>query len=728
MNPLYKPVLSLVAFAAGITLQAQTVTFNYTGSVQTFTVPGCVTSITVDVRGGKGGDNNSYLGGLGGRVQATVPVTPGEVLNIYVGAAGVNTSTNNPPVYNGGGGVYSYVSAGTAGTGGGASDIRRSPYSTSDRLVVAGGGGGGGYTNIGGHGGGLTGQDGVPYPSWPNSGGKGGTQASGGAAGVACCSCPTYTTAGTFAQGGNGAGDGAGGGGGGGGYYGGGGSCFAGGGGGSSYTAPGVTGVTHTQGNNNGAGQVIITYTSSGSAPASPSQITGLAPLCSGSTTSFTTTTVGGATSYTWTVPSGSSITSGQGTTSIIVLLGSTSGNVTVTADNSCGSSPPTILTANITITPTVSIIATSSSICMGNNTTLTANGANSYVWMPGNLTGSAITVSPSATTTYTVTGTSNGCSGSATETVSVNGLPVVALGADITLCSGNSATLDAGNPGETYLWSTAATSQTITVNTSGTYSVQVTDGNGCTGQDTIGVTFNALPVVALGNDIEQCAGSVTLDAGNAGSSFQWSDSTTAQTLTTSNSGTYSVQVTDGNGCVNADTILVTIHALPVVLAGAVPPNVCVDDVSITLTGSPMGGTWSGPGITGNTFDPSTAGSGFHALIYTYTDGNGCTNSDTVTIQVNLCLGGIVANTSTSVSVFPNPVNDAFTLNVKGASADMQISICDMEGRVVYTANEKATRTGFTRTISTNGIAAGMYYLRLQSAGEQRVEKITIQK
>ena len=237
-----------------------TQTFNYTGSMQSWTVPAGVTVIQVDARGGAGGFNGGIAGGMGGRTLASISVTPGQVIEIYVGQAGVNTAGSNPPVYNGGGGVFSYSSGGTAGTGGGGTDLRISPYGLANRLVIAGGGGGGGYQHVGGHGGGLTGQDGVPFPSFPNSGGKGGSQMSGGAQGVACCSCPAYTTSGSLGNGGNGAGDGAGGGGGGGGYFGGGGSCFAGGGGGSSYAHPAATLVSHTQGFQTGDGQLIITY------------------------------------------------------------------------------------------------------------------------------------------------------------------------------------------------------------------------------------------------------------------------------------------------------------------------------------------------------------------------------------------------------------------------------------------------------------------------------------
>jgi hypothetical protein len=194
-------------------------------------------------------------------------VNPGEIIFINVGARGV-TSLDCTGVFNGGGGVYSYSnnsSCGFAGTGGGGTDLRLNSNSFGSLFAVAGGGGGaGGATNqtyAGGDGGGLVGVDGTPWVNWPNSGGKGGTQTMGGAQGVACCSCPTYTTDGSIGTGGNGSGDCAGGGGGGGGYYGGGGSCFGGGGGGSSYTVPSVTGVIHTQGFQTGDGFASITYT-----------------------------------------------------------------------------------------------------------------------------------------------------------------------------------------------------------------------------------------------------------------------------------------------------------------------------------------------------------------------------------------------------------------------------------------------------------------------------------
>lgn len=97
-------------------------TFNYTGGVQTYTVPVGVTSITVDAYGAQGGNNALSAGGLGGYIKSTLTVTPGSVLNIYVGGAGIQGNSNGG--YNGGG--HSSNNTNT-GSGGGASDIQVAP-------------------------------------------------------------------------------------------------------------------------------------------------------------------------------------------------------------------------------------------------------------------------------------------------------------------------------------------------------------------------------------------------------------------------------------------------------------------------------------------------------------------------------------------------------------------------------------------------------------------------
>src|ERR1051325_7178803 len=139
----------LFLFASAVAVAQQTsTTFNYTGSVQTFVVPACVTTIDVDAYGAAGGKSfTNAMGGLGGRVQCTLPVTPGETLQIFVGGAGGNGDNQtgqNAGGFNGGGHGWDDTDPWGGGGGGGASDIRKTPYTLADRWVVAGGGGGGG--------------------------------------------------------------------------------------------------------------------------------------------------------------------------------------------------------------------------------------------------------------------------------------------------------------------------------------------------------------------------------------------------------------------------------------------------------------------------------------------------------------------------------------------------------------------------------------------------------
>lgn len=185
--------------------------FEYAGSPEYFTVPANVFEVTVTMYGGAG-SNNGGSQGLGGYIKCSVPVTPGQVIEVRVGGSGDSGG------YNGGGDANGF------NYGGGASDIRLYPYALGDRLVVAGGGGGASAAGqAGGHGGYTDGLAGVTSTGGAAAGG--GTQSAGGAAGTVN-GFGTAPTAGASGQGGDGGYEGSRyGGGGGGGYYGGGGGA-----------------------------------------------------------------------------------------------------------------------------------------------------------------------------------------------------------------------------------------------------------------------------------------------------------------------------------------------------------------------------------------------------------------------------------------------------------------------------------------------------------------------
>lgn len=394
---------------------SQPVTFSYTGAAQTYTVGACITSITVDAKGAEGSTPNSSvaLAGKGGRVQAILPVTPGEILNIYVGGAGTNVAGG----WNGGGNP----GAGSGAGGGGASDIRQGGTALTNRIVVASGGGGAGAvwsTNChGGNGGGLTGLNGIYASSYdPMWCGSGGTQTAGGIAASTNGSQP-----GTSGFGGTG---GTQGGGGGGGYYGGGGGSYGGGGGGSSYAIGAASGVVHTAGFQTGDGQITVTPNVS-TGPSTPGTINGYSFVCPGTATSYSISAVTGAATYSWTVPSGSTINSGGATTVINVTFGSSSGNISVTASNSCGTSAASILSVTVAANLPASA-GNDVTICTNGNTQLNAGGGSIYSWVPSSgLSDPNISnpvAAPAVTTTYTVyVSDVNGCTGADEVTVFVD-------------------------------------------------------------------------------------------------------------------------------------------------------------------------------------------------------------------------------------------------------------------------------------------------------------------
>ena len=242
--------------------------FYCTEEPRIWVVPDGVTEIDVEVYGAEGGDGiDPYgahsSGGLGGRIDATISVTPGETLYVHVGCQGEETRyAVNAGGWNGGGdgGYYSAGSGYTGGGGGGASDVRRDTDLTS-RIIVAGGGAGGGacdedYADPGGDGGNTTGENGGS--GCAGAYGRGGSQASGGAAG-SWDYVPGTPETGSLGNGGDAYPSGSGGGGGGG-YYGGGAGDGGGGGGGSSYAGAGTSYIEYVRGVRSSDGEVVIRW------------------------------------------------------------------------------------------------------------------------------------------------------------------------------------------------------------------------------------------------------------------------------------------------------------------------------------------------------------------------------------------------------------------------------------------------------------------------------------
>lgn len=188
MKKLYYSLVLGTLFISGVS-KAQTQTFTFTGSVQTFTVPTCVSEVTIVCHGASGSNGNASnspagIGGTGAIVTGTYAVSGGDVLSIYVGGQGTLTYGG----FNGGGFNAANQSAG----GGGATDVRYNGSALTDRIIVAGGGGAGGNggcfgNTIAGGNGGPGGGDGVAgVNSTAGGGGFPGVGTFAGSYGVGC--------------------------------------------------------------------------------------------------------------------------------------------------------------------------------------------------------------------------------------------------------------------------------------------------------------------------------------------------------------------------------------------------------------------------------------------------------------------------------------------------------------------------------------------------------------
>ncbi len=204
--------------------------------------------------------------------------------------------------------------------------------------------------------------------------------------------------------------------------------------------------------------------------------------------------------------------------------------------------------------------------ICSGEVLILDPGEYISYLWQDNN-TSQFYTVTQTGTYSVTV---SNGC-GEATDAiyVEVNPSPQPYLGADTTLCTGQSLTLNPGGQFTGYLWQDNTTLPIYIVSTSGVYSVTVQNNFGCTGSDEIYVSISN-PEVNLGEDTFVCEGdSLVLDAGAGFESYLWEDNTTNQTQSITTAGNYSVIVFDQYGCEASDLINIELYPYPAADLGA---------------------------------------------------------------------------------------------------------------------------------------------------------------
>jgi gliding motility-associated-like protein len=341
--------------------------------------------------------------------------------------------------------------------------------------------------------------------------------------------------------------------------------------------------------------------------------ISGLTAICNGAATTLTATPAGA--NYVWNTGSTSNS-----------ISASTAGTYTVTVTDGNGCTAQTTHSLSLTTNPTPTITGTTSA-CQSQPAIIDAGSYSSYVWSTGATTQ---TINASSSGNYTVTVTdANGCTGSDLIAVTINALPTPSITGTLQFCSGNNTTINAGNGYSSYLWDNGSVSASLNVSAAGTFTVTVTDGNGCTGSTSATVVMNNLPSPAISGLAAICTGaSTTLTATPAGANYVWSTGSTSSTISASSAGTYTVTVTDANGCSAQTTHSLTLNTLPTpVITGTT--TACQTQPAFIDAGAYSSYSWS-TGATTQVINATSTGT----YVVVVTDANGCTGSNFINVTI----------------------------------------------------------------------------------------------
>jgi gliding motility-associated-like protein len=345
---------------------------------------------------------------------------------------------------------------------------------------------------------------------------------------------------------------------------------------------------------------------------------------------------------------------------------------------------------------PVVAAITGTTDVCIGATTQL-ADATTGGVWSSSNNNVATVdaaglvtsVTAGTATMTYTVTN-ANGCTASVSTLVTVNALPSAAIAANgaTTFCQGASVTLVA-TAGTNYLWNNGQITQSITVDTAGTYFATITNAAGCSANtNTITVTVNALPnaVVTANGPTTFCQGNSVLLTATGGSSYLWSTGATTQSILVSTSENIQVDVTNANGCTSAaaNTIVTVLPVTTATITANGPTAICLgSNVTLSATaGTGLTYLWSNGVTTATTQNITVNAAGVYTV--TVTNASGCSSTASQTVTVNphpavtvtangptlFCQGGNVTLTATGAATYQwntGDITSSITVSAAGS-------------------------------------------------------------
>lgn len=421
--------------------------------------------------------------------------------------------------------------------------------------------------------------------------------------------------------------------------------------------------------------------------------------LCSGSAASFTVAAAGAGMGYQWQLSTDGGATwnnIGGATASTFnigsVALSQNNHQFRCVVTGTCGNATSTAATLTVSSTITISAQPSSQTVCEATNISFTSGAAGSglsFQWQ----------ISTNGGATWTNISNGGVYGGATTTTLTITGVLPTQNGNQFRMVASNTSC----QPG-------ISNAATLTVNTFPTITTQPQSVQVCEGAN---VGFSVAATTGVG----------TL-------TYQWQFSTngiTYNNITGANGPTYNITgavvgqnnyvfrvlVSAGCGTVTSALALLNVNPFPVISFNP-QATICRSDLPITLSATPSGGSFSGTGVTGTTFNPTVAGVGARPVTYNVTVA-GCTSTATRTILVNQCAERqLTIDKYPAIIVYPSPSNGRFNI---GVSTDivtkLEVRVFNALGQLVKSQSFSGVRYGSVLPMDISGQPSGTYQVYL---------------
>lgn len=372
----------------------------------------------------------------------------------------------------------------------------------------------------------------------------------------------------------------------------------------------------------------------------------------------------------------------------------------TVIGFNLAGCTSTTTASINVNPQPVISTIASATSICENGLSTLSASGADSYTWQPGNSVSSTITVSPPVTTQYSVAASfsTTGCSSFTTITLSVLPNPTLqVLASPSVICSGQSSSLLATRA-TNFTWSSgnsSAASNIVQPAISTIYTVVGSLGS-CSDTQTVMIQVNSNPVLLVNgttaSSLQICDGQVLTLLASGATNYTWQPSdlvSTNYTTVATASSVYTLNGSLSTGCQSSFVLQVTLLSLPSVSVNSTRTIICKGEIIELQAFCADTYTWNGT-TAGTTFTAIPVNSGNYNFYISSTGANGCESYPMYTaVFVQECTGlKEPALQKSGITIYPNPTSSELTIRSNSFSETTSLNFYSSTGQLILIIEE----------------------------------------